>query len=263
MSRSAFRSVVAVICAMLAALAAEPEAFGQAGSTGGTVGKTDKSISGGVEETSPASADQPLVRTLTVGDQAISVAFSPDGNLIAANEASGTLFVWSTADGRLQAPAISGVSAHTTPFSPDGKWIAAGSNRDVKIWDAVTKRVLRTFSGHEGPVRAVAFAHDGKLLVSGAADHMVFIWDLAGNQPGRRLAGHSDLVYSVALLPGWKAHCLRKLRSKSHYLGCRERSDCEDTAWHEQDDGRHFLVRRCLARDNRRLGRQCDDLGYE
>lgn len=142
---------------------------------------------------------QSLVRTLTVqGDQAISVAFSPDGHLIAANEASGTLFIWSTADGRLQAPAISGLSAHTTPFSPDGKWIAAGSNRDVKIWDAVTKRVLRTFSGHEGPVRAVAFSRDGKLLASGAKDSMIFIWDLAGNQPGRRLAGHSDLVYSVA-----------------------------------------------------------------
>ncbi len=142
---------------------------------------------------------QPLVRTLTVqGDQAISVAFSPDGKLIAANEGNGTLFVWSTADGRLQASAISGLSSHTTPFSPDGKWIAAGNNRDVKIWDAVTKRVLRTFSGHEGPVRAVAFSRDGKLLVSGAKDNMIFIWDLAGNQPGRRLAGHSDLVYSVA-----------------------------------------------------------------
>jgi WD40 repeat protein/class 3 adenylate cyclase len=142
---------------------------------------------------------QPLVRTLTVqGDQAVSVAFSPDGNLIAANDWNGTLLVWSTADGRLQGPAISGVFGHTTPFSPDGKWIAAGSNRDVKIWDAATKRVLRTFSGHEGEVRAVAFSHDGKLLVSGAKDNMVFIWDLAGNQPGRRLAGHSDLVYSVA-----------------------------------------------------------------
>jgi WD40 repeat protein len=142
---------------------------------------------------------QPLVRTLTGhSDQAVSVAFSPDGSLIAANDWNGTLLDWSTADGRLQAPAISGVSGHTNPFSPDGKWIAAGSHRDVKIWDAATKRDLRTFSGHQGEVRAVAFSHDGKLLVSGATDNMVFIWDLAGNQPGRRLAGHSDLVYSVA-----------------------------------------------------------------
>lgn len=143
--------------------------------------------------------NQPLVRTLTVyGEQAVSVAFSPDGNLIAANDWNGTLLVWSTADGRLQPPAISVVSGHTNPFSPDGKWIAGGSDRDVRIWDAATKRVVRTFSGHEGNVRTVAFSRDGKLLASGATDNMVFIWDLAGNQPGRRLAGHSDLVYSVA-----------------------------------------------------------------
>lgn len=147
---------------------------------------------------------QPLVRTLTGnGDQAVSVAFSPNGNLIAANE-NATLLVWSTADGRLQAPAISGVTGHTNPFSPDGKWIAAGSNRDVKIWDAVTKRVLKTFPGHEGEpghegaVRAVAFSRDGKWLVSGGSDHMVFIWDLMGNQPGRQFIGHSDQVQSVA-----------------------------------------------------------------
>jgi WD40 repeat protein len=142
---------------------------------------------------------QPLVRTLTGhDDQAISVALSPDGHLIAASHSDGTLLVWSTGDGQLQGPAIPGVFGHTAPFSPDGKWIAAGSNRDVKIWDAVTKRVVRTFSGHEGEVRAVAFSNDGKWLVSGAKDNMVIIWDLAGNQPGRRLAGHSDVVQSVA-----------------------------------------------------------------
>jgi WD40 repeat protein len=149
---------------------------------------------------------QPLVRTLTGhSERAVSVAFSPDRNLIAANDWNGTLLVWSTADGRLQAPAISYVSGHAVPFSPDGKWIAGGMIKSmVKIWDAATKRVLKTFPEHEGEpgheeeVQAVAFSNDGQSLVSGARDKMVFIWDLAGNQPGRRLAGHSDRVYSVA-----------------------------------------------------------------
>jgi WD40 repeat protein len=142
---------------------------------------------------------QPLVRTLTgPTKEVVSVAFSPDGNLIAAGDGNGTIYFWSTGDGQLQKPAISDFAGHSAPFSPDGKWIAAGSGSNVKIWDVATRRVLRTFSGHSGNLRTVAFSLDGKSLVSGGMDHMVFIWDLAGNEPARRLEGHSDLVYSVA-----------------------------------------------------------------
>jgi WD40 repeat protein len=142
---------------------------------------------------------EPLVRTLTVhGDGAISVAFSPDGHLIAAAANDPAIYVWSATDGQLQPPVISASPGHAAPFSPDGKWIAAGSDSDVMIWDAATKRVLKKLSGHSGKVLTVAFSRDGKSLVSGAKDNAVFIWDLAGNQPERRLAGHNDLVYSVA-----------------------------------------------------------------
>jgi WD40 repeat protein len=140
----------------------------------------------------------PLVRTLTGhGAEADSVAFSPDGKVIAAGGYDASIDFWTVADGKLQLPVISGFSGHVAPFSPDGKTIASGSDANVRIWDAATHRVLHTYSGHTDKVLAVAFSHDGKLLASGGTDKMVLIWDLAGNAPVRQLAGHADQVYSV------------------------------------------------------------------
>jgi len=142
---------------------------------------------------------QPLVRTLTgYGAEVDGVAFSPDGKLIAAGGNAPSIDIWTTADGRLQLPVISGFSGHTAPFSPDGKTIASGSDNNARIWDAASRRVLHTYSGHTDKVLAVAFSHDGKLLASGGRDKMVFVWDLAGNALPRQLAGHADQVYSVA-----------------------------------------------------------------
>jgi WD40 repeat protein len=142
---------------------------------------------------------QPLLRTLTgPTKEAVSVAFSPNGDLIAAGDGDGKMYFWSTADGQLREPAIPDFAGHVATFSPDGKWIAAGSGTKVKIWDVSTRRTLRTFSGHSAQLRTVAFSPDGKSLVSGGLDHAVFIWDLASDAPGRRLDGHTDVVYSVA-----------------------------------------------------------------
>jgi hypothetical protein len=45
-------SIACIIC-LIALLATKPMAFAQAGSTGGTIGKTDKSLSGGEEQRQP------------------------------------------------------------------------------------------------------------------------------------------------------------------------------------------------------------------
>jgi len=67
--------------------------------------------------------------------------------------------------------------------------IAVGSeDRAVRVYELATGRVRAEFRGHEGPVSAVAFAPDGRRLISGGADTTVLVWDLAGrpvgNQPG-------------------------------------------------------------------------------
>ncbi len=47
-------------------------------------------------------------------------------------------------------------------FSPDGARVLSGSDdKTVKLWDAATGALLRTFEGHTGYVTSVAFSPDG------------------------------------------------------------------------------------------------------
>src|SRR4029077_3558883 len=52
--------------------------------------------------------------------------------------------------------------------------------------------------GHEGEVRCLALAADGKTLASGAADKTIRLWDTATGPELRLLKGHEEWVEAVA-----------------------------------------------------------------
>jgi hypothetical protein len=68
------------------------------------------------------------------------------------------------------------------------------------LWDAAGGRVLRTFKGHSGDVRSVAFLPDGKRLLSGSADGTVRIWNIANGELWATLLGARDSEW-LAITP--------------------------------------------------------------
>jgi WD40 repeat protein len=120
----------------------------------------------------------------------LSVAFSPDGKILASGSADDTVTLWDLASGQLIGQLLQGHSDVVTSvaFSPDGKILVSGSkDSTVILWDvALHQPVGQPLRGHSGfansiiPsfVTGVVFSPDCKTLTSGSDDDRVILWDL-------------------------------------------------------------------------------------
>ena len=102
-----------------------------------------------------------------------SVAFSPDGSLIASGHQFGELALWDAGSGAL----IRTLEGHTwavtsVAFSDSGLLASASQDASIRLWDASTGREIRELAGHPEGVFAIAFEPDQRHLVSGGYDHL-------------------------------------------------------------------------------------------
>lgn len=122
-----------------------------------------------------------------------SVAFSPDGRLLATNgaDAPGDVIIWdvpaSLAAGEGQR--LMTLPGHTNlinafAFNADGSLLATASqDRTARVWRLGEDdgRSLYTLSGHETGVMNVTFAQDGERLVTGDQAGLIRIWNITPN----------------------------------------------------------------------------------
>jgi WD40 repeat protein/tRNA A-37 threonylcarbamoyl transferase component Bud32 len=132
-----------------------------------------------------------------------SVAFSPDGEILASVLSDETVRLWRVSDGKL----LDIFKGHTdgissVAFSPDGETVASGSyDHTVKLWSVSSGSLLRTLNGHNSSVWSVAFSPDGHILASGSYDKTVRLWQVSDGSLMQILTGHGDGIASIAFSP--------------------------------------------------------------
>jgi WD40 repeat protein len=117
-----------------------------------------------------------------------SVAFSPNGELIATGDADGTARIWGVVGGLLlnsfPVPRVAGQTrangVRYVEFSPDGtKLLTVGGNRFVHVFDV--RRGTELFAlNNLAAVNAAKFSHDGNLIATGGGSDTVLavrIWN--------------------------------------------------------------------------------------
>ncbi|KAJ5159311.1 uncharacterized protein N7500_008962 [Penicillium coprophilum] len=132
-----------------------------------------------------------------------SVAFSPDGRLLASGSMDNTVRLWDPVTGDLQQTLEGPLGwIQSVAFSPDGQLLASGSgDKTIQLWDPVTDDLQQTLKGHLGLVQSVAFSPNNRLLASGSNDRTVRLWDPVTGNLQQALKGHSKLVQSVTFSP--------------------------------------------------------------
>ncbi|MCI0683014.1 MAG: serine/threonine protein kinase [Gemmataceae bacterium] len=88
-------------------------------------------------------------------------------------------------------------------FSDDGAWAATGGiAKLVRLWDVTTRKELRVFRGHQGPVRSVAISPDKRFVLSSDHAGHVILWDAVQGGQIRKLQQGGAAVPCVQFSPG-------------------------------------------------------------
>jgi hypothetical protein len=140
---------------------------------------------------------------------ALSLAFSPDGTLLASGHVDGNIHLWHVETGReyparLRHDDMVGALA----FSPDGTTLASGGRDSVlKLWSvdaALAGEARRELYRQPAGVTSLAYAASGKWVVTGHPNKVLRVTDVTNGRLAATLRGPEGQIHLVCLTPDGK-----------------------------------------------------------
>lgn len=108
-----------------------------------------------------------------------SLAFSPDGNLLASSGYDRFIKLWDVTNGALLGQVSIADTPNSLAFSPDGTKLVVAANLEVTLIDPVTKQISASIPGAGGD--SLAFSPDGSHLYVNSSGRIKII-DLTARQ---------------------------------------------------------------------------------
>jgi len=110
-----------------------------------------------------------------------SVAWSPDGRLLATGHIGGEVQLWDTKSRPYKS--LSRFNAHTgrvnaLAWAPDGNSLLSAGETAIKQWQPETGKQLRSFEGSRDTVFCLAWSPDGKTFASCGKAPAIRLWDV-------------------------------------------------------------------------------------
>jgi WD40 repeat protein len=123
-----------------------------------------------------------------IGEEIRGIAFAPDGKTVAAAGDHIHLYDPTTGKERLRIDR----KARTLVYSRDGSVLIGAVSGAIYRWDAASGRQLTPAAGQDSAVEQIVVSADGRSLFTTDQDGDLYLWDLAGKKPPRRIAGGID-----------------------------------------------------------------------
>jgi WD40 repeat protein len=136
-----------------------------------------------------------------------SVAFSPDGSMLATGSYDGSVRLWYADTGgeirTLYAPTNWNWHLYLyidLAFSPDGTLLASGtSDRYIRRWELASRSLRRVLESSD-EIQSIEFSPDSRTIATGGGTGNIALWDVTSGAQLRILSGHlgsiSGLVFS-------------------------------------------------------------------
>ncbi|MEM6404697.1 MAG: hypothetical protein AAF757_31475 [Cyanobacteria bacterium P01_D01_bin.116] len=125
-----------------------------------------------------------------------SVAFSPDGKVIATAAANNNpnIWLWNAKTGECLNICEGHTNwVHSISWKSDcTSIVSVSSERSIRVWDTKTGNCLKTLLGHSNIIRSVTWSHDNKFIASAGDDKAILLWDANEGICLKRLEGRAN-----------------------------------------------------------------------